>query len=183
MNEKVLLEIKRINQLIGAISINEQPLGKFSRVGLKESIIVIKNQADELIKHYKLGNISAEDLKKQIQANLDEYKNYLDEATYNTIKKDLDDLVTNTNLISNADNVRLNLQKQIDDLEKTLEDIKITQRNIDIDLTAFEKRVRKRFTDWLDNYANTVGNRRIVESSTNVLNNQGPLGEIGRAHV
>jgi hypothetical protein len=123
MNEKLLLEIQRINQLIGVISINEQPISIFSRVGLKESIIIVKNQADQLINLFKKGHIKADELKKQMQKNIDEYKNYLDEATYNTIKKDLDDLVTNTNLKSNADDVGVKLQKQIDDLETTLDDL------------------------------------------------------------
>ena len=176
MNEKILLEIKRINQLMSAISINEQPLGKFSRVGLSEAITIVKNQAEELIELFKKRHISADELKKQIQENLDEFKIYLDDVTYNKIKQDLDDLVTNTNLLSNADNVGVQLQKQIDDLEKTLNDVEKTKRNIDIELKSFENRVRKRFTDWLDNYANTVGNRKIVESTNNVLNNRGPLG-------
>jgi hypothetical protein len=173
MNEKLLLEIQRINQLIGVISINEQPISIFSRVGLKESIIIVKNQADQLINLFKKGHIKADELKKQMQKNIDEYKNYLDEATYNTIKKDLDDLVTNTNLKSNADDVGVKLQKQIDDLETTLDDL---EKNIDIELKSFENGVRKRFTDWLDNYTNKEGKIKIVESSTNVLDQEGPLG-------
>ena len=178
MNEKIILEIKRINQLMGVISINEQPLGLFSRVGLKESIIIVKNQADELINLFKKGYIDAVDLKKQMQKNIDEYKIYLDDSIYNKIKQELDDLVTNTNLNSNADNVGDILKTKLDDLEKTLDDLK---KNIDIELKSFENGVRKRFTEWLDNYTNTIGSGKIIES-VEILNNPSPIpggGTIG----
>ena len=171
MNEKVLFEIKRINQLMGVATINEVnfPIGGFSRVGLKEAIVVLKNSVDNFVSLTKRGYMSADELKAKLKQNLDEFKELLDPKTYERLQSKLDEMISLKEIEKNVDNVLINLKAQLDEVQKILDNAEITKRNIDIDLVKFEKRVTKRFTEWLDNYTNGEGKTKLIGTSSKAL--------------
>ncbi len=174
MEQRVLLEINRINQLMGVMTINES-IPRFSRVGVKEAIYILKNNVDELVAMARKGHMNIDELKDKLTKNLDEFKDYLPPEIYIKFKNSLDELLNANKELKTAKNLANDLKTQLDELQTTIDNFELVKRNIDIDLIAFEKRVRQRFIDWLDNYVKNQGRENLLNGTTRSLDGPNPF--------